>query len=272
MNTEEILSKDTALQVIDWLNGKKEKPENAEKFINSLYYLFIAKKQDENTHKRKERQQKRKMMSLSELLKENRELEQKRLQESNNSELLKHSQRMTETINTYLSQRNTNIISTEEDQEEYEITADKIARALRQAAKEQNKNISWSQMNIGTYLIYGIWLAKKDESLTKEQPTAGKYGPIFTSLYKIPKKIINNEKKENEEDRKNLEQIKNRNRLLYVLIVDTITTLTSKTTKQLTTEHTTKDSPWKKAQDQESDKKMKIKEIKEWFRKKTNFP
>lgn len=58
-----------------------------------------------------------------------------------------------------------------------------VANAIRYVAQTKNTNVNMTQINKLLYIAYGTMLVNQKKRLTKEQPSAWPYGPVFPRVH-----------------------------------------------------------------------------------------
>ena len=277
MERPDCINQKTAFETIEWLTGNAEKPEMADQFINTICYLYTERIRRDSQSRRHRKYRTASPMSLKELVNETRTLEKERMMKAEAERLNQQADKVSESIQRFLK-RNGHEQAEPQAQEKTEaerkektniqMTPEDLARATRQAAREADRDISWSHMNLAVYMMYGIWMAEKGERLTQEQPTASRYGPLFTTLFKIPKKKTDREEEERGKDREAMAKIKDGDPLIYALVSRTAYTVSAQPVSSLTQEHTSKGTPWHKTTSKAEGENVKIDDqtICEWFK------
>lgn len=273
------MNQKTAFETIEWLTGNADKPEMADQFINTICYLYSERIKKDSQSRRQRKYRGTSPMSIKELVNETRILEKERMMKAEAERLNHQADKMSESIQRFLK-RNGHEETEHQAQDKTEaerkektniqVTPEDLARATRQAAREADRDISWSHMNIAVYMMYGIWMAEKGERLTQEQPTASRYGPLFTTLFKIPKKKTDREEEEREKDRQALAKIKDNDPLIYALVSRTAYTVSAQPVTCLTQQHTSKGTPWHRTTSRAEGENIKIDDLTicEWFKRK----
>lgn len=266
----EIFNKEKASPILEWLSGERqEMPEDAHSWIEAVNRAYKDRtgKDQEGRRRRTDRQSKAgSMLSISALMKKADEEERRIVTDRDMERREECARQISETIRKAMEaskKDQDHQKMREEELRSMTLNAETLARAARQTVKANGLTTSWSHIHYTVFMTYGLWLARKAVTPLedREVPKAGKYGPIFLSIFRMQKGNDNDAKK----DYYALEKVRTQPEL-HALLADTAMTVHGMKTKDLSDMHCSAGTPWKRAVDKENSD-MSESDIVTWFRK-----
>lgn len=113
-----------------------------------------------------------------------------------------------------------------------------VARTFIHLARSNNHFLNISQIQIMTYIAYGVYLVRMEKRLTDEHPQMWEYGPVFPKAY--------NRLRKNPDDNcdEEIRQMMDSRPEVYDLLTHCFHKYAWRTATALSAPHTEKGSPW----------------------------
>ena len=246
-------------EMFAWLRGGDltPNPEMEDRFLDTIAVLVKEKMSDKDSPEQRKRvyQDRPHPLSLKAIMRE--------VTGDPNYELppISVNQKAPE-VKTEPKKEEINAVSSSESQA---IDSVVIARTIVNISKHQGHDINMTQLQAILYIMYGVYLAKKEKRLIEEHPQMWEYGPVFPRAY-------NKLRKEKTDGQAESDSLKKDHPDIWQFISDSFLRYAWTTGSVLVAPHTASGSPWAKTRKQSPDKwGVAIDDtlIRDWFAKRT---